>query len=250
MQPVQGEPQCCGDAEHSSVVSPPRRTLPSEWTPSPTGAASSPADLCFLAEGPWQAPSLPSDRSFARYYYEDGSRPVSEQTLDPESLSEPSKPHRVEFLSVVLGIAFARLLLGIRLPIVHNSLSPYDVTPDVTDDAFERRLEIAPNTVGQRFIPRRVVHPDVDEKGNRRTMTSARTRVRVAGRAAKERTALLLLMRGTTSPYTTPPVTAATTGAHEKEDVQLRRAVTFELYSGHVYTPCGHPKHEFYCSAN
>ncbi|XP_075737738.1 uncharacterized protein LOC142777323 [Rhipicephalus microplus] len=249
MQPVQGEPQCCGDAEHSSVVSPPRRTLPSELTPSPTWAASSPADLCFLAEGPWQAASLPSDRSFPRYYYENGSGPVSEQTLKPESMSEPSKPRRVEFLSVVLGIAFARLLLGIRLPILHNSLSPYDVTPDVTDDAFERRLEIAPNTVGQRFIPRRVVHPDVDEKGNRRTTTSARTRVRVAGRATKGATALLLLMRVMTSPVTTPPVTAATTGAHEKEDVRLRRVVTLESCIGHVYTHSGHPKHEFHCSA-
>ncbi|KAL3186146.1 hypothetical protein MRX96_028269 [Rhipicephalus microplus] len=26
-------------------------------------------------------------------------------------------------------------------------------------------------------------------------------------------------------------------------------AVTLESYSGHVYTHCGHPKHEFYCSA-
>ncbi|KAL3172271.1 hypothetical protein MRX96_013245 [Rhipicephalus microplus] len=248
MQPVQGEPQCCGDAEHSCIVSPPFRTLPSEWTPSPTWAASSPADLCFLAEGPWQAASLPSDRSFPRYYYEAGSGPVSKQTLDPESLSEPSKPHRVEFQSVVLGIAFARLLLGIRLPILHNSLSPYDVTPDVTDDAFERRLEIAPNTVGQRFIPKRVVHPDIDEKGNRRTTTSARTRVRVAGRATKGAKALLLLMRVMTSPVTTPPLTAATTGAHEKEDLQLRRVVTLESCIGHVYTHSGHLKHEFHCS--
>ncbi|XP_075736164.1 uncharacterized protein LOC142776421 [Rhipicephalus microplus] len=164
-------------------------------------------------------------------------------------MSEPSKPHRVEFQSVVLGIAFARLLLGIRLPILHNSLSPYDVTPDVTDDAFERLLEIAPNTVGQRFIPRRVVHPDVDEKGNRRMTTRPRTRVRVAGRATKGRTALLLLMNVMTSPVTTLPVTAARTGAHEKEDVQLRRVVTLESCIGHVYTHSGHPKHELYYSA-
>ncbi|KAL3172287.1 hypothetical protein MRX96_013260 [Rhipicephalus microplus] len=136
MQPVQREPKCYGDGERSSVVSPPVRTFHSEWTPLPTWAASSPADLCFLAKGPWQADALPSDRSFPRHYYEDCSGPVSEQTLNPESVSEPSKPSRVEFLSVVLGIAFAKLLLGIRLPIVHNSLSPYDVTPDVTDDAF------------------------------------------------------------------------------------------------------------------
>ncbi|KAL3172272.1 hypothetical protein MRX96_013246 [Rhipicephalus microplus] len=101
----------------------------------------------------------------------------------------------------------------------------------------------------QRFIPRRVVHPDVDEKGNRRTTTSPRTRVRVAGRATKGRTALLLLMKVMTSPVTTPPVTAATPGAHEKEDAQLRRAITLESCIGHVYTHCGHPKHKFYCSA-
>ncbi|XP_075732866.1 uncharacterized protein LOC142775386 [Rhipicephalus microplus] len=51
------------------------------------------------------------------------------------------------------------------------------------------------------------------------------------------------------SPVTTPPVTAATTGPQEEDDVQLRRAVTLESYSGHVYTHCGHPKHEFYCGA-
>ncbi|KAL3186143.1 hypothetical protein MRX96_028266 [Rhipicephalus microplus] len=156
MQQVQGQPQCYGDAVRSSVFSPPVRTFHSEWTPLPTWAASSPADLCFLAEAPWQAAAVPSDRSFPRYYYEDGSGPVSEQTLNPESSSEASKPSRAEFLSVVLRIAFARLLLGIRLPIVHNSLTPYDVTPDVAYGAFEQRLEIAPNTVGQRFNPRGV----------------------------------------------------------------------------------------------
>ncbi|XP_075736156.1 uncharacterized protein LOC142776416 [Rhipicephalus microplus] len=249
MQQVQGQPQCYGDAVRSSVFSPPVRTFHSEWTPLPTWAASSPADLCFLAEAPWQAAAVPSDRSFPRYYYEDGSGPVSEQALNPESSSEASKPSRAEFLSVVLRIAFARLLLGIRLPIVHNSLTPYDVTPDVAYGAFEQRLEIAPNTVGQRFNPRGFVHPDVDEKGNRRTMTSARTRVRVAGRATKGSTARLLLTRVMTSPVLTPPVTAATTGAQEEDDVQLRRAITLESYSGHVYTHCGLPKHKFYCSA-
>ncbi|KAL3186132.1 hypothetical protein MRX96_028255 [Rhipicephalus microplus] len=228
MQPVQGEPQCYGAAERSSVVSPPVWTFHSEWTPSPTWAASSPAELCFMAKGPLQAAALPSDRSFPRYYYEDGSGPVSEKTLDPESLSEARKPSRVEFLSVVLGIAFAKLLLGIRLHIVHNSLSPYDVTPDVTYGAFEQRLEIAPNTVGQRFIPRRVVHPDFDEKGNRRTTTSAHRRVRFAGRATKGRTARLLLVRVMTCAVTTPPVTAATTGAQEEDDVQLRRSACRE----------------------
>ncbi|XP_075736154.1 uncharacterized protein LOC142776414 [Rhipicephalus microplus] len=248
MQHVQGEPQCYGNAKRSSVVSPPVRTFHSKWTPLPTLAASSPAELCFLAEGPWQVASLPPDGSFPRYYYE-GSGPVSEQTLDPESLRQSTKPSGVEFLSFVLGIAFARLLLGNALLILPNSLLPYDVTPDVADGAFEQRLEIAPNTIGQRFIPRRVVHPDVDEKENRRTTTSARTRVRVAGRATKGRTALQLLTRVMTSPVTTPRVTAATTGALEEDDVQLRRAVTLESYSGHVYTNCGHPKHEFYCSA-
>ncbi|KAL3186124.1 hypothetical protein MRX96_028248 [Rhipicephalus microplus] len=249
MQPVQEKPQCYGDAERPSVVSPPVRTFLSQWTPLPTWATSSPADLFLLAEAPWQAAAVPSDRSFPRYYYEDGSGPISEQTRDPESLIEPSKPSRVEFLSVVLGIAFAKLLLGIRLPVVHNSLSPYDITPDVAYGAFKQRLEIAPNTVGQRFIPRRVVHPDVDEKGSRRTTTSARTRVRVTGRATKGRNARLLLMRVMASPVTTPPVTAATTGPQEEDDVQQRRAVTLESYSGHVYTHCGHPKHEFYCGA-
>ncbi|KAL3172290.1 hypothetical protein MRX96_013263 [Rhipicephalus microplus] len=223
MHSVQGEPQYYGDAQRSRVILPPVQTFPIEWTPSPTWAAPSPAGLCFLAERPWQAAALPSDRSFPRYYYEDGSGPVSEQTLNPESLSEPSKPCRVEFLSVVLGIAFSKLLLGIRLPIFHNSLSPYDITPEVTDDAFERRREIAPNTVGQRFIPRRVAHPDVDEKGSRRTTTGTFTRVRVAGRATNGRTARLLLMKVMTCPVTTPPVTAATTWAQEEDDVQLRR---------------------------
>ncbi|KAL3172282.1 hypothetical protein MRX96_013256 [Rhipicephalus microplus] len=247
--PVPGEPQCYGDAERSSVVSPPVRTFHSEWTPLPTWAASSPADLFFLAEAPWQAAAVPSDSSFPRYCDEDGSGPVSEQTLNRESLSKPWKPSRVEFLSVVLGIAFAKLLLGIRLPIVHNSLSPYDVKPDVTDDAFERRLEIAANTVGQRLIPRRVVHPDVDGKGNRKTTTGARTRVRVKCRASNGRTARLLLMRVMTSPVRTPPVAAVTTGAQEEDDVKARRAVTLKSYSGHVYTHCGHAEHEFYCSA-
>ncbi|KAL3186144.1 hypothetical protein MRX96_028267 [Rhipicephalus microplus] len=249
MQPVQGEPQCYGDAERSSVVSLPVWTFHSEWTPSPTWAASSPAELCFMAEAPWQAAALPSDRSFPRYYYEDGSGPVSEQTLDPESLSEASKPSSAEFLSVVLGIAFAKLLLGIRLHNVHNSLSPYDVTPDFTYGAFEQQLEIAPSTVGQRFIPRRVVHLDFDEKENKRTTTSAHRRVRVAGRATKGRTARLYLVRVMTSPVTTPPVTAGRTGAQEEDDVQLRRAVTLESCIGHVYTHCVHPKREFYYSA-
>ncbi|KAL3186135.1 hypothetical protein MRX96_028258 [Rhipicephalus microplus] len=249
MEPVQGEPQCYRDAERSSVFSPPVWRFRSKWTPSPTWAAPSPAGLCFLAEGPWPAAAVPSDRSFPRYYYEDGSGPVSEQTLDPESLSEPSKPSHVEFLSVVLGIAFAKLLLGIRLPIVPNSLSPYDVTPDVAYGAFEQRLEIATNTVVQWFIPRRVTHPDVDEKGSRRTTTGTFTRVQVAARATKGRTARLLLTRVVTSPVTTPPVTAATTGAQEEHDGELRRAVTLESCSGHVYTHCELPKHEFYCSA-
>ncbi|KAL3186123.1 hypothetical protein MRX96_028247 [Rhipicephalus microplus] len=217
MQSAQGEPQCNGDAEQFSVVSPAVRTFRSVWTPLPT------------------------------YYYEDGSGPVSEQTLEPESLSEPSKPSRVQFFCVVLGIAIARLLLGIWLLNVRNLLSPYHVTPDVAYGAFERRLEIAPNTVGQRFIPRMVVHPDVDEKANRRTRTGARTRFRVAGRATKGKTARQLLMTVMTSPGTTLPVT--TTGSREEYDVQFRRAVTLESYSGHVYTHCRHPKHEFYCSA-
>ncbi|KAL3186151.1 hypothetical protein MRX96_028273 [Rhipicephalus microplus] len=248
MQPVQGEPQCYGDAKRSSVVSPPVRRFRSKWTPSPTWAAPSTAGLCFLAEGPWPAAAVPSDRSFQGYYYEDGSGPVSEQTLHPESLCEPSKPSHVEFLSVVLGIAFAKLLLGIRLPIVHNSLSPYDVTPDVAYGVFEQRLEIAPKTVVQWFIPRRGAHPDV-ENDDRRTTTGTFTRVQVAARATKERTARLVLTRVMTSPVTTPPVTAATTGAQEEDDGQRRRAVTLESYSGHVYTHCGLPKHEFCCSA-
>ncbi|KAL3186128.1 hypothetical protein MRX96_028251 [Rhipicephalus microplus] len=267
MHSVQGEPQYYGDGQRSRVISPPVPTFPSEWTPSPTWAAPSPAGLCFLAERPWQAAAVSSDRGFPGYYYKDGSGPFSEQTLDPESFSEPSKPTRVEFLSFVLGTAFAWLLQGIGLLIIHNSLSPYDVTPDVADGAIEQWLEIAPNTVGQRFIPKRAVHPDVDEKGNRKTTTSARTRVRVAGRATKGRTALLLLMRVMTCPV----MDSTSYRSHNTGSGRRRRAtetcklanylscnpcmpwslpaVTLESYSGHVYTPCGHPKHEFYCSA-
>ncbi|KAL3186139.1 hypothetical protein MRX96_028262 [Rhipicephalus microplus] len=197
---------------------------------------------------PWQAAALPSDHRFPRYYYEDCSGPVSEQTLNPESVSEPSKPSRVEFRSFVFGMVFICVLLGIWLPIVHNSLSPYDVTPDVAYGAFEQRREIVPNTVGHHLIQRRVVHPDVNEKGNGRTTTAAGTRVRVTGRATKESTARLLLIKAMASPVTTPPVTAATTVAKDEDDLQQRRVVTLESCSGHVYTHCGHPKHEFYCS--
>ncbi|KAL1418367.1 hypothetical protein MTO96_005739 [Rhipicephalus appendiculatus] len=250
MHPVQEEPQWRREAERSRVVPPPAQPFQRGWTPPPTWAAPSPADSRFLAEGPWPAAAVPPDRSYPGYYYEGSSGPASEQTLDPESVSEPSKPSRPECLSFVLGIAFAGLLLGIGLLVVHNSLTPYDVTPDVAEGALERRLEVAPNPVGHRLIPRRIVHPDVDERGNRKTTIGARTRVQVAGRATKGGTARTLLTNAKRSPVTTPPVTAVTTGAREEDDVQPRRAVTHESCIRHVYTHCAHPRPEFYYSAD
>ncbi|KAH7984400.1 hypothetical protein HPB52_020306 [Rhipicephalus sanguineus] len=248
MQPVQRESKWRREAELSGAVPPPAQPLHSGWTPPPTWAAPSP-DSRLLAESAWSAAAVPPDRSYPGYYHEGYSGPISEQSLDLESAREPSKPSSPECLSFVLGIAFAGLLLGIGLLVVHNSLSPYDMTPDAEEDALERRLDVAPNSVGQSLIPRSDVHPDVDERGSRKTTISTRARIQVTGRAANGATARLQPTRAKTSTKT-PPVTAAATEARGEDEPQPRRAVTGESCIRHVYTHCVHPRPEFYYSAD
>ncbi|KAL1474699.1 hypothetical protein MTO96_037796 [Rhipicephalus appendiculatus] len=250
MQPAQGEPKWRGEADHSGVFPPPAQPLQSGWTPPPTWVAPLP-DSHSMAEGPWPAAAVPPDHSYPAFYYEGYYGPVSEQSLDPESAREPSKPSSPECLSFVLGIAFAGLILGIGLLVVQNYLSPYDITPEAEEDALQRRLEVAPNSVGQRLIPRSVVHPDVDERGSRKTTMSTRARIQVTGRAAKGGKARPPLTSVKTSPETTLPVTVVAARARDDDDAQPRRqAVTDETCIRHVYTHCAHPRPEFYYSAD
>ncbi|KAH6919608.1 hypothetical protein HPB50_029404 [Hyalomma asiaticum] len=239
MQPVPTKRQCFREAEHSCVVPSPAQQLHSGSRHSPTWAVLPHHHSRFLAEGPWPAAAVAQDRSYPGYNYEGSSGPVSEQSLDPESVVERTKPSSPECLSFVLGVAFAGLLLGIGLLVVHNSLSPYDMTPNLEEDALERRLEVAPNSGGQRLVPRRVVNPDVDERGNRRSTTRTRTRVQAASRMTVGGTARPPLKSANTSPETAPRDTAVGTGG-----------ITDESCSRHVYTYCAHPRPEFYYSAD
>ncbi|XP_050052842.1 uncharacterized protein [Dermacentor andersoni] len=246
MQPVQEEPEWCSEAaERSGVVRPPTQPLHSGWRPSPTWAGL-PRDTHFLAEGPW--PAAAPDCTYPGYYYEGSAGPVSEQSLEPEAVTEPAKPSSPECLSFVLGVAFAALLLGIGLLVIHSSLSPHDITPDIGEDVLERRLEVAPNTVGQRLIPRGVVLPDVDERGNRKT-TNRKRRVQVAGRTANDGGASRpRLTTAKASPETTTlAVTVASTRV--EDDAQPRGASTDDSCRRHVYTHCVRPRPEFYYSA-
>ncbi|KAH6948248.1 hypothetical protein HPB50_023298 [Hyalomma asiaticum] len=249
MQAAQEEHQWRREAERSGVVSPPTQLLHSRWTPPPMWAAP-PPDARFLAEGPWPAAAAAPDRSYPGYYYENSSVPISEQSLDPEAVTEPSNPSSPECLSFVLGIAFAGLLLGIGLLVVHNSLSSYDMAPDIEDDALERRLEVAPSGGSQRLVPRRIVNPDVDERGNRRSTTRTHASVPVSGKKAHGETARRPLTTVRTSPETKPPITAVATGARDEDEARPRRVVTDQTCSRHVYTHCAHPRPEFFYSAD
>lgn len=245
MQPIQEEPKRRREADQSGVVSPPAEPLHRRWTPSPTRVTPSPGSR-FLSEGPWPVAAVLPDRSYPGY--EGYSGPVSEQSLDPESTRESSKTSSTECLSLVLGIAFAGLLLSIGLLVVQNNLSPYDITPDTEEDALQRRLEMAPSSVGQHLIPRSIAYPDVDERGIRKTTMRARAVAHLTGTAAKEGKARPPLTSAKTSPGTTlQPVTAAAAG---EDDSQPRHAVINEACIRHVYTHCVHPRPEFYYSAD
>ncbi|XP_075539348.1 uncharacterized protein LOC142574057 [Dermacentor variabilis] len=248
MQPVQREPEWNCEAERSGVIPPATRPLHSGWRP-PLTWTEPPHDSRFLSDGPWPAAALAPDRSYPGYYYEGSAEPVSEQSLEPEAATEPWKHGSPECLSFVVGVAFAALLLGIGLLVVHSSLSPLDVGPDVEEDAGKRRLGVAPSTVGERLIPRRIGHTDMDEHGNRKRTIRNRARIQVAGRAASGGAARPRRTSAKTSPETTTPATTVTTTRGE-DDAQPRRAATDESCSRHVYTHCGRPKSEFYYSAD
>ncbi|XP_075539785.1 uncharacterized protein LOC142574628 [Dermacentor variabilis] len=165
MQPVREDAECFRGAERSGFIPSPTQPLHSEWRPL-LAWAGPPRDSRFLAEAPWPAAAAAPDRSYASYYYEGSAEPVSEQSLEPGAEAEPSNSRSRSF---VLGVAFAGLLMGITLLVIHSSLSPYDISPHVEEDDGERRLDFAPNTFGERLIERRIVHPDIGELGNRKT---------------------------------------------------------------------------------
>ncbi|XP_054931762.1 uncharacterized protein [Dermacentor andersoni] len=245
MQPVREDAEFFGGAERSGVIPSPTQPVHSEWRP-PLAWAGPPRDSRFLAEAPWPAEAVAPDRSYAGYYNEGSAEPVSEQSLEPVAEAEPSNSRSLSF---VLGVAFAGLLLGVGLLVVHSGLSPYDISPHVDEDDGERRLDVAPNTFGERLIQPRIVHPDIGEFGNRKTTIGNRARIQVADRAANGGTAGPPLTSAKTSPETTTPATAVST-ARGEDDAQTRRATTGESCSRHVYTHCLRPQPEFYYSAD
>ncbi|KAH7934312.1 hypothetical protein HPB49_024850 [Dermacentor silvarum] len=248
MQPFREDAEWLRKAERYAAVSPPTQPLHSGWRP-PLTWAGRPHDSRFLAEGPWPEAAVAPHRSYPGYYYEGSAEPVYEQSLEPEAATESSEPRSAGCPSFVLGVAFAGLLVCIGLLVVHSSLSPFDISPDIEEDARERRLEVAPNAVGERLIPRRIGHPDIDERGNGKTTLRRRAQVRVAGRAANGGSARPPLTSAKTSPETKTPTTAMTTTRGE-DDAHPRRAATDESCSRHVYTHCVRPRSEFFYSAD
>ncbi|XP_037564605.1 uncharacterized protein LOC119444250 [Dermacentor silvarum] len=248
MQPFREDAEWLRKAERYAAVSPPTQPLHSGWRP-PLTWAGRPHDSRFLAEGPWPEAAVAPHRSYPGYYYEGSAEPVYEQSLEPEAATESSEPRSAGCPSFVLGVAFAGLLVCIGLLVVHSSLSPLDISPDIEEDARERRLEVAPNAVGERLIPRRIGHPDIDERGNGKTTLRRRARVRVAGRAANGGSARPPLTSAKTSPETKTPTTAMTTTRGE-DDAHPRRAATDESCSRHVYTHCVRPRPEFFYNAD
>ncbi|XP_049512089.1 uncharacterized protein LOC119464054 [Dermacentor silvarum] len=221
MQPFREDAEWLRKAERYAAVSPPTQPLHSGWRP-PLTWAGRPHDSRFLAEGPWPEAAVAPHRSYPGYYYEGSAEPVYEQSLEPEAATESSEPRSAGCPSFVLGVAFAGLLVCIGLLVVHSSLSPFDISPDIEEDARERRLEVAPNAVGERLIPRRIGHPDIDERGNGKTTLRRRAQVRVAGRAANGGSARPPLTSAKTSPETKTPTTAMTTTRGE-DDAHPRR---------------------------
>ncbi|XP_065303725.2 uncharacterized protein [Dermacentor albipictus] len=239
MQPVKEDAEWFRGGERSAFIPSPTQPVHSEWRP-PLGWARPPCDSRFLAEGPWPAEAAAPDRSYPGYYYEGSAEPICEQSLEPDEAAEPSSSPSLRF---VLGVAFAGLLLGVGLLVVHSRLSPLDISPHVQEDDGERRLDVAPNTFGERLIQRGIVLPDIGELGNRKTT------IHVAARAANGGTARPPRTSAKTSPETTIPATTLTTTQNE-DDAQPKRAATDESCSRHVYTHCVRPQPEFYYNAD
>ncbi|XP_065303722.2 uncharacterized protein [Dermacentor albipictus] len=245
MEPVREDAERFRGAESFGFIPPPTQPLHSEWRPL-LAWTGPPRVSRFLSEAPWPAAAAAHGRSYAGYNYEGSAEPVCEQSLESGAEAEPSNSRS---RSLVHGVAFTGLLLGIALLVVHSSLSPYDIRPDVEEDDGERRLDLAPNTVGERLIERRIVHPDIGELDNGLTTVRNRARIHVAGRAANGGTARPRLTTAKTTPDTTTPATALTT-TREEVDAPPIRAATDELCSRHVYTYCARPQPEFYYSAD
>ncbi|XP_077489150.1 uncharacterized protein LOC144099940 [Amblyomma americanum] len=231
MQSAQESPEGRQEASSPGVVSPPAQLQQESWTPSPTSPGPQ-QDASLQAEGAWGAAQAP-EQCYPVFYYDGAVGPLHDPLIEPE----PPRTSSSECLSFVLGIAFAGVLLGLGLLVVHGPLATHDITPE--DDATTRSLVATPHAVGRLGIPHRMAAPRVAGGGRKRAAQRSRIVVPVGGSARNE----VVYRAPVLSPKTK---TAATEARTHDPDEHKEIRTDYESCSRHLYTHCTLPKKEFF----
>lgn len=221
------------ETENPGVVLPPVQLLQESWKPSPTWPGPE-QDARFQADAAWAAAETP-EQCYPVLYYDGAAAPLQDPLLEPE----PSKTSSPECLSFMLGIAFAGILLGLGLLVVHGPLATHDITPE--DDGTARALEATPPAVSRPEIQHRMAAPRIGGGGRKRAGQRSRIVVPVAEETGNEVALRSPVLSSKTK--STTAVTEADTDEPE-EDNEIR--ADSELCSRHLYTHCTLQKQEFF----